>query len=89
MGPLSNIFSDDSESTTSSSDGNLANDLTTDVSSVIGLDANNSSGSYSQDEDGNTSYDSSDSSIGLDTSTDGLLGSVTDAMGSTDDSSSD
>jgi hypothetical protein len=89
MGPLSGIFSDDSESNSNSSDGNLASDVTGDVTSTIGLDANNSSESYSQDEDGNTSYDSSDTGIGLDTSTDGLLGSVTDAMGSSDESSSD
>lgn len=89
MGPLSGIFSDDSESNSSSSDGNLASDITGDVTSTVGLDANNSSESWSQDEDGNQSYDSSDTGIGLDTSTDGLLGSVTDAMGSSDESSSD
>ncbi|AQR74415.1 hypothetical protein [Sphingomonas sp. LM7] len=89
MSPLSGIFSDDSESSSNSSDGNLVSDVTGDVSSTIGLDANNSSESWSQDEDGNQSYDSSDTGIGLDTSTDGLLGSVTDAMGSSDQSSSD
>ncbi len=88
MGPLSGIFSDDSESNASSSEGNATNDLTGDVTSAIGLDANNSTESWSQDEDGNQSYDSSDTGVNLDTSTDGLLGSVTDAMGSSNESSS-
>lgn len=73
----------------SSSDGNLMNDLTADVTSTIGLNANNSTESWSQDEDGNQTYDSNDTGIGLGTSTDGLLGSVTDAMGSSDESSTD
>jgi hypothetical protein len=79
MGPLSDIFSSDDNSSENSSEG------TADLSSAIGLDANSSSESWSQDEDGNQSYDSSDNSLGLDTSTDGLLSGVTDGMSSSDD----
>jgi hypothetical protein len=89
MGPLSGIFGDDSENSSSSSDGNVMGDLTGDVSSTLGLDVNNSSDSWSRDEDGNESRDSSDTGIGLDTSTDGLLDTVGSAMGSSDESSSD
>ena len=80
MGPLSDIFSSDDNSS------DFANDTTGDLSSTLGLDASSSSESYQQDADGNTSWDSSDQSVGLDTSTDGLLNSVTDSMSSSDDS---
>lgn len=90
MARLTDIFnSDDSDNSSSSSDGNAMGDLTGDVTSAIGLDANNSSESWSRDDDGNESYDSSDTGVGLDTSTDGLLGAAGDAMGSSDESSSD
>lgn len=79
MGPLSDIFSSDDNSSENGSEG------TADLSSAIGLDVNSSSESYEQDEDGNTSYDSSDNSLGLDTDTDGLLSGVTDSMSSSGD----
>lgn len=90
MPRLSDVFaSDDPQTSDSSSDGNVSNDIVGDLTSTIGLDASNESESWSRDEDGNESYDSSDTALGLDTSTDGLLGSVTDAMGSSDQSTTD
>jgi hypothetical protein len=83
MPGLSNIFSD---SDNSSSDGNASNDVMTDVTNTIGLDADSNQTNWSQDEDGNTSYNNNENSIGLDSDTDGLLGSVTDAMGSSEQS---
>jgi hypothetical protein len=86
MGPLSDIFSSDdsSSSNTDSSSGDFMGDLT----STVGLDATNSSENYSQDEDGNVSSNSSDQGLSLDTSTDGLLHSVTDSFSSADESDS-
>lgn len=89
MGPLSGIFGDDSDNSSSSSDSNAVGDLTGDISSTLGLDINNSSDSYSRDEDGNESMNSNDTGIGLDTSTDGLLDTVGGLTGSSDESSSD
>lgn len=90
MPRLSDVFaSDQPQSSDSSSDGNLNNDIVGDLTSTIGLDASNESESWSRDEDGNETYDSNDTALGLDTSTDGLLGSVTDAMGSSDQSTTD
>jgi hypothetical protein len=90
MPRLSDVFANpEPQSSDSSSDGNVSNDIVGDLTSTIGLDASNESESWSRDEDGNESYDSSDTALGLDTSTDGLLGSVTDAMGSSDQSTTD
>jgi hypothetical protein len=60
-----------------------------DLTSTIGLDASSSTDSYSADEDGNVEANSTDNSLGLDTSTDGLLSSVTDSFSSSNDSTSD
>lgn len=85
MPGLSNIFgSDDSES---SNDSNFSNDLVGDVNSTLGLDASNSSTSTETDEDGSSESTTSDQDFSLDTSTDGLLGSITDAFSSSDQSS--
>jgi hypothetical protein len=90
MPRLSDVFANpEPQSSDSSSDGNVSNDIVGDLTSTIGLDASNESESWSRDEDGNESYESSDTALGLDTSTDGLLGSVTDAMGSSDQSTTD
>lgn len=85
MPGLSNIFgNNDSES---SSDQNADNGIVGDLNSTLGLDATNSNSSESTDEDGSSESSSSDQSIGLDTSTDGLLGSITDLTNSSDQSS--
>ncbi len=83
MAGLTNIFggNDDSSSSNDSADSsNIVGDLNT----TLGLDANSSQSSYDQDEDGNISAQQSDNSLGLDTSTDGLLSSVTDSFSSND-----
>lgn len=82
MPGLSNIFGGDDSS--SSNDSNLATDTVSDISSVVGLDANSSQSSYSEDEDGNISSQQSDNSLGLDADTDGLLGNMTDLVSSSD-----
>lgn len=83
MAGLSNIFNNDGESS-SSSDQGLDNSIVGDLNSTLGLDATNSSTNSSTDEDGATESSTSDQSLALDTSTDGLLGSVTDAFSSSD-----
>ena len=86
MPGLSNIFgSDDS---TSSSDSNASGTLVGDVTSTLGLDVTSSQANQSVDEDGNSSSSTNDNAIGLDTSTDGLLGAVGDTFSSSDESSS-
>lgn len=80
MGPLSDIFGGDDS--TSSSEGLLHGTL----DNTLGVDANSSSESWEQDEDGNMSHDSSDNSLSIDNSTDGLLHSVTDSFSSSDES---
>ena len=86
MAGLSNIFGSDDSS--SSSDGNASGTLVGDASSTLGLDATSSQTNSSMDEDGNSSSSTNDNAIGLDTSTDGLLGAVGDTMGSSDESTS-
>lgn len=86
MPGLSNIFgSDDS---TSSNDSNASGTLVGDVTSTLRLDATSSQTNQSTDEDGNSSSSTNDNAIGLDTSTDGLLGAVGDTFSSNDESSS-
>ncbi|MDV3457673.1 hypothetical protein RZN05_11810 [Sphingomonas sp. HF-S4] len=86
MPGLSNIFgSDDSNS---SNDSDASGGIVGDVGSTLGLDVSSSQNSESTDEDGNSSSNSSDNAIGLDTSTDGLLGAVGDTMSASDESSS-
>ena len=80
MGPLSNIFGGD-DSTSDSS--NLLHGT---LDNTLGIDANSSSESYEQDEDGNISSDSSDNSLSIDNSTDGLLHSISDSFSSSDES---
>ena len=86
MAGLSNIFggnnSDSSNVETNSSEG------VADINSTLGLDADSSQSSYNQDEDGNVSAQQNDNSLGLDTSTDGLLHSATDTFNSSDESTS-
>jgi hypothetical protein len=87
MGPLSDIFGgNDSDNSSSTSDANGMLDGA--LNNTLGLDLNSSSESYDQDEDGNTSYDSSDNSLSLDNDTDGLLNSVGDIFSSSDESDS-
>ena len=80
MGRLTDIFSSDENENDSSSmtHGDLDN--------ALGIDANSSNESWSQDEDGNESYDSSDNSLSINNDTDGLLHNVTDSMSSSDES---
>ena len=85
MPGLSNIFgSDDS---TSSSDQQSSGDLVGDATSAVGLDVDSSQSNFNQDEDGNTSEQHNDNSIGLDTDTDGLIGAMGDTLSSSDESS--
>ena len=87
MPGLSNIFgSDDSDNSSSDNNGSL--DVVGDVTSTVGLDLNSSNESWDRDEEGNESYDSSDNSLGLDASTDGLLGAVSDITSSNEQSDS-
>jgi hypothetical protein len=88
MAGLTNIFGGDNDgSSNNASDGNASGNIVGDVGSTLGLDINSSNSSYDVDEDGNVSQQSSDNSVGLDTSTDGLLGAVGDLMGSNDSES--
>lgn len=86
MPGLSNIFGGDDSN--SSSDSNAEGSVVGDATSTLGLDATSSQTNDSTDEDGNSSSQTNDNAIGLDTSTDGLLGAVGDATGSSDESSS-
>jgi hypothetical protein len=83
MAGLTNIFggSDDSSS---SNDSNASGSIVGDLGSTLGLDVDSSQSSYNADEDGNVSQQNNDNSIGLDTSTDGLLGAVGDTFSSND-----
>jgi len=83
MAGLTNIFGGNDDSSNSSDSGN-SSDFTGDLNSTLGLDAESSNSSYNEDEDGNISAQQNDNSIGLDTSTDGLLSSVTDSFSSND-----
>lgn len=86
MPGLSNIFgSDDSSSSESSSN---SSDITGVLDSTLGLDVDSSQSNYNEDEDGNVSEQNNDNSVGLDTSTDGLLNTVSDSMSSSDESTS-
>ncbi|USU13628.1 hypothetical protein NF701_07345 [Sphingomonadaceae bacterium OTU29THOMA1] len=86
MPGLSNIFGSDNSDSSSTESNSLDNVL--DINSTLGLDADSSQSSYDQDEDGNISAQQSDDSFGLDTSTDGLLSSVSDTFNSNDESTS-
>lgn len=86
MPRLTDIFSEDN---TSSQDSNIDTGSVADVNSVLGLDATNSNSNSSTDEDGNSSSSQSDQTLGVDTSTDGLLGNVANLMNSSDSSSED
>ena len=87
MPGLSNIFGGDDNS--SSSDSNADGGIMGDVESTLGLDANSSQTNQSTDEDGNSSSTTNENGLSLDTGTDGLLGAVGHAMGSSDESTSD
>jgi len=85
MAGLTNIFGGNDDSFSSNSnDQDASGTLVGDATSTLGLDANSSQSSYNQDEDGNVSENTNDNSIGLDTSTDGLLGAVGDTFSSSD-----
>ena len=83
MAGLTNIFGgNDDSSSSNSNDQDASGSLVGDVGSTLGLDIDSSQSSYNADEDGNVSQETNDNSIGLDTSTDGLLGAVGDTMNS-------
>lgn len=79
---LSNVFGgDDNESSNSNSNSNASDssgDLTNDLMATVGIDAQSSNDSYSQDEDGNIESSSSDNSLGTDIDTSDLLGASGD-----------
>ena len=73
MSILSNLFgSSDNDSESQSADQN-STDIVSDVSAVLGIEASNHNESYSEDEDGNVDYSSSQQDFGLDLDTDSLL----------------
>lgn len=82
MSGLSNIFGGDDS--TSSSDGSASGGVVSDLGNTIGLDASSNQSNSSTDEDGNSSSSSNANDVGFDSDTDGLLGAVGDAMGSSD-----
>lgn len=86
MAGLSDIFGGDNGN--SSNDQGNETGTVADLNSTLGLDATNSNEQSSTDEDGNSSSSSSDQTFGLDTSTDGLLHSVTDSFSSSDSADS-
>jgi hypothetical protein len=89
MAGLSNIFgSDSNEDTTSSNDSGADGSIVGDLTSTVGLDASSSQTSQSTDEDGNSSSDTSDNALSLDTGTDGLLGGMGNSFDSSDESTS-
>jgi hypothetical protein len=87
MAILSNIFGGN-EDGSSSQDSNLSTDTVGDLTSAVGLNVDSSQSNYNQDEDGNVSAQQNDNSLDFDTSTDGLLGNVTDAFSSSDETTS-
>jgi hypothetical protein len=58
------------------------------VTSAVGLKVDSAQSNYSQDEDANVSSSQNGNSVDFDTSTNGLLGNVTDAFGSSDEATS-
>lgn len=82
MAGLTNIFGGDDSSSSNDQSGDASGNVVGDLGSTVGLDADSSQSSFNQDEDGNVSSQSNDNSVGLDTSTDGLLGTVGDLTGS-------
>lgn len=87
MSGLTSVFggNDDSDNANqNSSDGNAGGNLVGDATSTLGLDASNHSTENSTDSDGSSDSSTSDQDLSLGTSTDGLLHSVGDIMGSHD-----
>lgn len=87
MAGLSNIFGGDSSN--SSSDGAVGTDTVADAGNTLGLNVDSQQDQESTDEDGNSQSSSNSNTVGLDSDTDSLLSSATDAAGMTDQSSSD
>lgn len=85
MAGLSNIFGGDNQD--SSSDGSISTDTVGTATNVLGVDFSNSNEQSSTDDDGSSDSSSSEQNLSLDSDTDSLLGSVTDAAGMTDESS--
>lgn len=87
MAGLSNIFGGDNSN--SSADGSAATDTFADAGNTIGLDVDSQQDQESTDEDGNSQSSSNSNTVGLDSGTDSLLSSVSDATGSSDQTTSD
>lgn len=87
MAGLTDIFggnnSTDTDSSSTSSDNSS---FLSDLNTTLGIDASNSNSNFSQDEDGNIEQNQSQQDFSLDTSTDGLLHSITDTFDSSDQS---
>lgn len=86
MADLSNIFGGDDS--TSSNDGSVGTGTVSDATSAADFGASSAQSSESADDDGSSSSDSNATDVGAGTSTDGLLGSMGDATGSSDEASS-
>lgn len=86
MAGLSNLFGGNDTDTDSSSTNSDNSSFLGDLNTTLGIDASNSNSSYSQDEDGEVNASQSEQDFGLDTSTDGLLHSITDTSDSSDSS---
>lgn len=85
MAGLSNIFGGDDQA--SGSDGSVSTGSVADAGNAVGLDFDSEQNQSSTDEDGATQSSSNSNSLGFDSDTDGLLHSVTDAAGTSDESS--
>jgi hypothetical protein len=85
MAGLSNIFGGDNQQ--SSSDGNIETGSVADLGNTVGLDASSNQEQESMDDDGSSESSSNSNDVSFDSGTDSLIGNVTDAMGSTEESS--
>lgn len=83
MAGLTNIFGGSDDSSSSNDQSNDASgSIVSDLGSTVGLNVDSAQSSYNQDEDGNVSSQDNANSLDFDTSTDGLLGAVSDTMNS-------
>jgi hypothetical protein len=82
---LSNIFGGDNQQ--SNSDGNIDTGSVADLGNTVGLDASSDQEQSSTDDDGSSESSSNSNDLSFDSGTDSLLANVTDAFGSTEESS--
>lgn len=88
MAGLTSIFGGDDSNSTSGNDSDASGNIVGDLNSTLGLDINSAQSQQSVDDDGSSESSTNENSLGLDTSTDGLLGAVGDTFNSSDESHS-